>query len=173
VNATLLDLMQKKDLSTCGIGKIHDLFAGEGLSCSISTSDNQDGMNKTLQALNKINRGLIITNLVDFDMLYGHRLDSRGFADALQEFDLWLPELLKKMTADDLLIITADHGCDPTTPGTNHTREYVPLLLSSEAIATPVDLGIRQCFADVGATVADNFQISLREGQSFLSELGI
>ena len=172
VRATLLDLMQKKDLLTCGIGKIHDLFAGEGLSCSISTSDNRDGMNKTLQALNEINRGLIMTNLVDFDMLYGHRLDSRGFADALQEFDRWLPELLKKMTADDLLIITADHGCDPTTPGTNHTREYVPLLLSSEVIVNPVDLGIRQCFADVGATVADNFQISLREGQSFLFELG-
>ncbi len=169
--ATLLDFLQQKNLPTCGIGKINDLFAGQGLSDAISTINNQDGMNKTLQALGKINSGLIMTNLVDFDMLYGHRLDCCGFAKALQDFDCWLPELMKKMTDDDLLIISADHGCDPTTPGTDHTREYVPLLISSAMMSRPVDLGIRQSFADVGATVAENFQISLPEGQSFLSEL--
>ncbi|MCD6582361.1 MAG: phosphopentomutase [Desulfuromusa sp.] len=168
---TVLDLLQQQGLSTCGIGKIGDLFAGEGLSDSFPTSSNLEGMNKTLQALDKINRGLIMTNLVDFDMLYGHRLDSAGFALALQEFDCWLPDLLEKMSADDLLIITADHGCDPTTPGTDHSREYVPLLLSARTIVAPVNLGIRQSFADVGATVADNFHISLQTGQSFLSDL--
>ncbi|MCK5825458.1 MAG: phosphopentomutase [Desulfuromusa sp.] len=171
VTTTLLELLQKKGLSTCGVGKIEDLFAGEGLSDSFSTTDNQDGMDKTLQALDKINSGLIMTNLVDFDMLYGHRLDSAGFAMALQEFDGWLPQLLKKMVATDLLIITADHGCDPTTPGTDHSREYVPLLLFSPDADVTVDLGIRQSFADVGATVADNFQISLQSGCSFLSEI--
>ncbi|MEA3543890.1 MAG: phosphopentomutase [Thermodesulfobacteriota bacterium] len=169
--ATLLELLQRQGVSTCGIGKIEDLFAGEGLSCSLPTKGNRDGMDKTLEALEKINRGLIMTNLVDFDMLYGHRLDSAGFAVALHDFDCWLPELLKRMATADLLIITADHGCDPTTPGTDHSREYVPLLLSSKAIPVPVNLGIRQSFADVGATVADNFQFSLPAGQSFLAEL--
>ncbi|NOQ42402.1 MAG: phosphopentomutase [Desulfuromusa sp.] len=171
LKTTVLDLLQQRGLSTCGIGKIEDLFAGEGLSDSFPTNGNLDGMNKTLQALDKINHGLIMTNLIDFDMLYGHRLDSVGFAAALQEFDCWLPGLLKKMAADDLLIITADHGCDPTTPGTDHSREYVPLLLSAQAITASVSLGVRQSFADVGATVADNFQISLQTGRSFLSEL--
>ena len=171
VATTLLELLQKKGLSTCGIGKIEDLFAGEGLSDSFPTCSNLEGMVKTLQALDKINSGLIVTNLVDFDMLYGHRLDSNGFAAALQEFDAWLPQFLKKMSNDDLLIITADHGCDPTTPGTDHSREYVPLLLFSQSISAPVNLGIRQSFADVAATVAGNFQISLKNGRSFLSEL--
>lgn len=171
LSKTVLGLLQQQGLSTCGIGKIADLFAGEGLSDTLPTTSNLDGMHKTLQALDKINRGLIMTNLVDFDMLYGHRLDSAGFAVALQEFDRCLPELLRKMLPDDLLIITADHGCDPTTPGTDHSREYVPLLLSSQSISAPVSLGTRQSFADVGATVADNFQISLQTGQSFLPEL--
>ncbi len=168
---TLLNLLQQQGIPTCGIGKIGDLFAGEGLSVSFPTINNCDGMEQTLKALDKINHGLIMANLVDFDMLYGHRLDSRGFARALQEFDLWLPELFKRMSAADLLIITADHGCDPTTPGTDHSREYVPLLLSSEAIAALGSLGVRQSFADVGATVADNFRLILPDGQSFLPEL--
>ena len=171
LSKTVLELLQQRCLPTCGIGKIEDLFAGEGLSDSLATSGNLDGMNKTLQALDKINTGMIMTNLVDFDMLYGHRLDSVGFAEALEEFDRWLPKMLERMSSDDLLIITADHGCDPTTKGTDHSREYVPLLLSSQSIADPVNLGIRRSFADVGATVADNFQISLQAGQSFLSEL--
>ncbi|WP_321372291.1 phosphopentomutase [uncultured Desulfuromusa sp.] len=168
---TVLELLKKEGLTTCAIGKIEDLFSGEGITHSQSTRNNLEGMERTLAALDEINRGLIMTNLVDFDMLYGHRLDSVGFAAALQEFDLWLPELFAKMAKDDLLIITADHGCDPTTPGTDHSREYVPLLLSSPVIPAPKDLGIRQSFADVGATVADNFQISLSAGQSFLSTL--
>ena len=168
---TLLDVLQQQNLPTWGIGKINDLFAGDGLSFSCPTNSNFDGMSKTLQSLDEINQGLIMTNLVDFDMLYGHRLDSAGFATALQQFDSWLPQLLEKMFPDDLLMITADHGCDPTTPGTDHSREYVPLLLFSQSISIPASLGVRQSFADVGATVADNFQISLQEGQSFLPEL--
>lgn len=135
------------------------------------TNSHLDDMCKTLQVLDKINRGLIMTNLADFDMLYRHRLDSAGFVVALQEFEEWLPELLKKMLSEDLLIIAADHGCDPTTPGTNHRREYVPLLLFPPAISGSTHRAIRQLFVDVGATVADSFQISLPAGQSFLSEL--
>lgn len=168
---TILELLKQEGLPTCSIGKIEDLFAGEGISHSFPTCDNIDGMNKTLQALDEINRGLIMVNLVDFDMLYGHRLDSRGFAVALQEFDSWLPELMGRMSQDDLLIITADHGCDPTIPGTDHSREFVPLLITSPAISVPGSLGVRQSFADVGATVAENFHISLPVGQSFLSNL--
>ena len=168
---TILQLLKQEGVPTCSIGKIEDLFAGEGISHSFPTCDNIDGMNKTLQALDEINRGLIMVNFVDFDMLYGHRLDSCGFATALREFDSWLPELMNRMSNDDLLIITADHGCDPTTPGTDHSREFVPLLLASPAISMPRSLGVRQSFADVGATVAENFHISLPVGQSFLSNL--
>ena len=168
---TLLDLLQQQGVTTCGIGKIEDLFAGDGLTISHPTKNNFDGMNQTLQQLGEINQGLIMTNLVDFDMLYGHRLDSSGFSTALQQFDSWLPELMGKMFPDDLLIITADHGCDPTTLGTDHSREYVPLLVYSQAISCPGNLGIRDSLADVGATVAGNFQILLRNGESFLSNL--
>ncbi len=165
---TLLDQLKEQGITTCGVGKIKDLFAGEGLTFSYPTNDNNGGMGQTLQCLDEINCGLIMTNLVDFDMMYGHRLDCAGFAAALQQFDDWLPSLLEKMLPDDLLIVTADHGCDPTTPGTDHSREYVPLLLYSSAGSTPQNLGIRDSFADVGATVAENFHLVLQEGESFL-----
>ncbi len=168
---TVLDLLYREGIRTCGIGKIEDLFAGRGVSDSFPTRNNIDGMRTTLRALEGIKQGLMMVNLVDFDMLYGHRLDSRGFAAALGEFDSWLPELLKRMERSDLLVITADHGCDPTTAGTDHSREYVPLLLSSPALRSAKDLGVRQTFADVGATIADNFQLTLSVGQSFLGEL--
>ena len=171
VSDTVLDLLSQQGIRTCGIGKIGDLFAGRGLSDSVPTCNNADGMKTTLRILEEINRGLIMVNLVDFDMLYGHRLDSRGFARALHEFDSWLPELLQRMEHSDLLVITADHGCDPTTAGTDHSREYVPLLLSSPALRSAKDLGVRQSFADVGATIADNFRLTLSAGQSFLGEL--
>lgn len=168
---TLLDALKSDGFSTYGIGKIGDLFAGRGLTESLPTKDNGDGMETTLRALEKIKNGLLMVNLVDFDMLYGHRCDFDGFARGLAEFDRWLPELYQQMTADDLLIITADHGCDPTTPGTDHSREYVPLLLWSPALISSAHLGIRDSFSDVGATIADNFQLSLPAGQSFFEEL--
>lgn len=169
---TLLEVLQRAGLETCGIGKIGDLFAGQGLSLTLPTENNVEGMHKTLRAVDEIKCGLVMTNLVDFDMLYGHRLDAVGFAAALVEFDNWLPQFCRRLTADDLLIITADHGCDPTTAGTDHSREYVPLLVWSPALKGSGNLGVRQSFADVSATVAENFSLNFNSGGSFLAELG-
>ncbi|MBD1399383.1 phosphopentomutase [Pelovirga terrestris] len=169
---TLFDRLHKKGIPTCGIGKIGDLFADRGLAQSIPTSDNRMGMTKILAALDHISTGLIMANLVDFDMVYGHRLDVAGFAAALVEVDGWLAQLLPRLEADDLLVITADHGCDPTTPGTDHTREYVPLLVYSPALSKTKDLGIRDSFADLAATLAENFGLECRTGRSFLATLG-
>ena len=168
---TLLERLQRQGITTFGVGKIHDLFAGQGLSHSLATKSNAEGMEKTLVALNEIKSGLVMTNLVDFDMLYGHRRDSAGFAAALMAFDTWLPQLQQRLTERDLLLITADHGCDPTTPGTDHTREYVPLLAWSSALKGAGPLGERSCFADVGATIAENFSLDSAAGESFLSVL--
>jgi len=169
--STLLERLKGENIDTYGVGKIHDLFAGTGLKESCPTKNNSEGMAATIKTFEKINQGLVMTNLVDFDMLYGHRLDPDGFAAALEEFDRWLPDLLESMRVDDLLIMTADHGCDPTLPGTDHTREFVPLLAYTESRRVAVGLGIRQTFADVGATVAENFGLSSANGQSFLAEL--
>lgn len=168
---TLLEQLQQRGIITCGIGKIEDLFAGQGLDRSVTTGDNRMGMAQTLQALTKVDRGLIMTNLVDFDMGYGHRRDPSGFARALKEFDAWLPQLFASLEAEDLVVITADHGCDPTTPGTDHSREYVPLLVVSPGLEHSVSLGVRASFSDLGATVAENFGMINHRGKSFLSEL--
>lgn len=168
---TLMNLLQDEGIATRAVGKIHDLYAGEGFRNSLPTSGNADGMQQTLKALNDLKRGLVMTNLVDFDMLYGHRSDAKGFAVALEEFDAWLPRLLGQLRRDDLLIITADHGCDPTTGGTDHTREYVPLLAFHESLNNACCLGLRHGFSDVGATVAENFGVRLANGVSFLDKL--
>ncbi len=166
---TLLDLLQQQGITTCGIGKIGDLFAGTNLTYNIPTTDNRMGMDEILLALDTISSGLIMANLVDFDMIYGHRLDAEGFAAALADFDRWLPRLLARLTPDDLLLITADHGCDPTTPGTDHTREYVPLLAYSPAMTGTANIGTRHSFADLSATLAENFTLRSPSGESFLS----
>lgn len=166
---TLLDLLHKQGIPTCGIGKIGDLFAGRGLAQNVPTTDNHMGMAEILSALERISSGLIMANLVDFDMVYGHRLDAEGFAAALVEVDRWLLQLLPRLAADDLLVISADHGCDPITPGTDHTREYVPLLIYSPALSRPKPLGVRDSFADLGATLAENFGLECQSGHSFLS----
>lgn len=168
---SLLDLLQTAKIETCSVGKIFDLFAGRGLDSSYPTSGNDEGMVKTLEALHRIVQGLVFVNLVDFDMLYGHRRDAEGFARALEKFDQWLPQLQSAMETEDLLIITADHGCDPVTPGTDHTREYVPLLAWSPVMQHGCDLGVRGSFADVGATIAELFSIELDCGKSFLTLL--
>ncbi|MCK4690510.1 MAG: phosphopentomutase [Desulfuromonadales bacterium] len=168
---TLLERLQSAGFATGGVGKIKDLFAGQGLSRVWSTSSNTEGMCCILEALEEIITGLVMTNLVDFDMLYGHRSDVAGFAAALEAFDAWLPQLFRRMTENDLLLITADHGCDPTTPGTDHTREYVPLLVWSPRMAGAGSLGIRQTYADVAATIADIFSIEGILGESFLADL--
>ncbi len=166
---TLLDALESAAISVCGVGKIRDIFAGRGITRAIPTKDNAEGMTMTLEALASTDRGLIFTNLVDFDMLYGHRLDAQGFGRALEFFDAWLPSLLNALTSSDLLLITADHGCDPTTPGTDHTREYVPLLVWRQGQEKGIDIGERESFADVAATVADFFDIPFATGKSVLA----
>ncbi len=168
---TLLDLLKKAGCQVYGVGKIHDIFAGRGLTGSVGSVSNADGMEKTAQALSLVEKGLIFTNLVDFDMLYGHRLDVAGFGRALEEFDCWLPGFMATMTPGDLLILTADHGCDPTTPGTDHTRESVPLLCWHPRMTGGRPLGVRPTFADVAATVGALFSLPMGCGTSFADDL--
>lgn len=154
VGVTVPDLVKEAGLPSVAIGKIHDIFAGRGFTESIHTENNDDGVQKTLDAMDRVHEGLLYTNLVDYDMKYGHRRDVQGYADALMAFDRRLPEITKKMGPDDLLILTADHGCDPTWHGTDHTREYIPMLFYGPRVR-PVSLGERATYADEGATVAD------------------
>ncbi|MDI6871605.1 MAG: phosphopentomutase [Bacillota bacterium] len=151
---TLLDRLSGAGIPVTGIGKIEDIFAGRGLTQAIHTRNNQEGMEETRRWLEE-GEGLAFTNLVDYDMVYGHRNDVRGYAEALAAFDAFLPRLLAGLREQDLLLITADHGCDPTTPGTDHTREYVPLLAVGPQVQGGVNLGTRSTFADLGATVAE------------------
>jgi phosphopentomutase len=167
----LLDRLTERCIFTYGVGKIRDIFCGRGLSDFVLMDGNADGMNKTLAAMEQHPAGLIFTNLVDFDMLYGHRNDIEGYARALEEFDAQLRTLLDRMRADDLLLLTADHGCDPTTPSTDHSREYVPVLAYSPAARPGVNLGTRSTLADIGQTVAENFGFRLACGDSFLKPL--
>lgn len=166
---TLLDRLQAARIPVIGIGKIEDIFSGRGISESVHTHDNNDGIDQTVRFLDRIDGGLIFTNLVDFDMLYGHRNDPVGFAKALEEFDRRLPEIISKMKEGDRLFLTADHGNDPLFPGTDHTREYVPLIVFQKGVESGGDLGIRATFADLGQTVAEIFEVgSLPVGKSFL-----
>jgi phosphopentomutase len=167
----LLDQLDAKQVRVFSVGKIFDVFLGHGIQDSEKTKDNADGMAKTLEALDELERGLIFTNLVDFDQLYGHRNDVEGYARALEQFDAWLPALYGKLTADDLLILTADHGCDPTTPSTDHSREYVPLIAYRPRQQEGVDLGLRSTLSDIGQTVAENFGTKISEGTSFLGAI--
>ncbi|MCK4593735.1 phosphopentomutase, partial [bacterium] len=170
--ATLLDRLKKKGYQVIGIGKIGDIFAGVGLDETPHPGTNAEGMELTKELAGKV-RGpaLVFTNLVDFDMLYGHRRDPAGYAGALRVFDAWLPRFLEKLTKNDLLIITADHGCDPTAPGTDHTREQVPLLVYGKGFSGGVDLDLRDGFHDVAATAAEWFGVPWSTGKSFLGEL--
>ncbi len=173
---TLLDILQIKGFFTVGIGKIGDLFGHRGLSAEIHTAGNHEGVDRTLAAMRDYQKqkGLIFVNLVDFDMLYGHRRNALGYAGALEAFDRRLPEILNAMAADDLLVLTADHGCDPSYEAhTDHTREYVPLLVYGKGIKKGVDLGTRSTFADCGQTIADILGAGqLDFGKSFKKDLG-
>ena len=172
---TLLDFLEKKGFVTVGIGKIGDLFGHRGLSAEIHTNSNEDGVDRTLESMKKYRRqkGLIFVNLVDFDMVYGHRRNVAGYAQALQAFDRRIPQILGAMSPDDLLIITADHGCDPSHKAhTDHTREYVPLLVYGTGIKKDVNLGIRATFADCGQTIADILGAGkLTSGKSFKKDI--
>lgn len=176
---TYLDELVENKIPTLGIGKISNIYAGKGITKSIDTQGNTDGIAVLLEQLKSVKKGLIFCNLIDFDMLYGHRRDVEGFGKALEEFDLAISEIKKRMSERDLLILASDHGNDPTYPGTDHTREYIPLLAFSPAQKKtgPYDLGIRESFADVGATVSHALlgkrEGSVLPGQSFITQMGI
>ena len=167
---TMLDAVKAAGLASIAVGKITDIFVGQGITETIRTANNTEGMAATAKVAEGDFRGICFTNLVDFDMVYGHRNNVEGYAAALTEFDRWLAEFLPAMREDDLLIITADHGCDPATPSTDHSREYTPMLMYGKGI-TPRDLGTRKTFADISATVLDFLGVSAGglAGESFLS----
>lgn len=165
---TLLDIAKRAGLYVIGIGKIEDIFVGRGLTEAVHTKSNADGMEKTLAALGRLRRGILFTNLVDFDMLFGHRNDPAGYGQALREFDEWLPGLMSAMRQGDILFITGDHGCDPTTPSTDHSREYVPLLVYGPGLKGGMDMGVRETFSDLGATAAEALGLELQRGKSVL-----
>jgi phosphopentomutase len=169
----LMDVLAAKNVPVFGIGKIHDIYNGGGVEKYVTTKSNVDGMEKLTAALRERPDGLIFCNLVDFDMLYGHRKDVEGFAKSLEEFDTLLGDFLRLLTHDDLLMITADHGCDPDPrwETTDHSREYVPILAYSPAGGAGVNLGTRSTLADMGQTVAENFGGEILHGSSFLLEL--
>jgi phosphopentomutase len=170
----LLDRLDERGVDVYSVGKIFDIFLGRGIRESSKTKNNADGMAKTLAAMEAMEAsatGLIFVNLVDFDQQYGHRNDTEGYGAALEQFDAWLPQFQGAIRPDDLAIFTADHGCDPTVPGTDHTREYVPLLVSGPKVRAGVDLGLRASLSDIGQTVAANFDASIENGASFLRQI--
>ena len=171
---TLLDVLSEEGIETVGIGKIDDLFCGRGLKEKIHTTSNSDGVRETLEAAARMRSGFIMTNLVDFDTLYGHRQDPVGMGRALEEFDKMLPSLISSLSDGDLLILTADHGNDPTDHSTDHSREYVPLLCMVRGGARGVNLGVRSSFSDAAQTVAEYFSVARKAelaGSSFLDSL--
>ena len=169
---TAMNELSDAGLEVIAIGKINDIYNGEGITSTERTTDNMDGMDKFIATLDKDFKGISFLNLVDFDALFGHRRDPLGYGKALEEFDVRLKEVLPKLTEEDLLIITADHGNDPTMPGTDHTREYVPLIVYSPKFKNIKELPLRNTFADIGATISENFGVATTEfGESFLSLL--
>lgn len=169
---TMLNNLENNGYDVIAVGKIKDIFAGSGITESYHTKDNSEGMNKTMELVDKDFNGLCFVNLVDFDMIYGHRNDVEGYAKAYTAFDKWLEGFLPKLREDDVLMITADHGCDPSTPSTNHSREYVPLLVYGSKIK-PVNLGIRKTYSDIAKTIEDMFGVysDKIEGTSFLNDI--
>jgi phosphopentomutase len=170
---TLLDILKDAGQMVYAVGKIEDIFTGQGITAAVHTDDNMDGVDQTLAAMRESTQsGLIFTNLVDFDAKFGHRNNPRGYADCLEEFDARVPELLAALRPDDVLVLTADHGNDPTTPGTDHTREYVPILISGAPIRAGVNIGVRPSFADLAATVAELLRVPAPpQGSSFAGEI--
>lgn len=167
----LLPLLKNKGLDVVCIGKIASIYDSMGVTEELTAKNNEQTIDQTINALRADSRGLIFSNLVDFDMLYGHRRDTEGYAKALEHFDARLPEILDALNDDDLLIMTADHGNDPTKDGSDHTREYVPLLVFGRSAKAGVDLGTRQSLSDIGQTIAENFGVKLNDGVSFLNEI--
>ena len=167
----LLDLLAEAGLEVTGVGKIPDIFLQRGISRSLPGRNNSEALESTVAALETARAGLVFTNLVDFDMLYGHRLDIEGYGRAIEEVDAFLPRLQSALAPADLLLLTADHGCDPAGPSTDHSREYVPVLAFGRLAARGVNLGTRASLSDLGATIAANFGLALGRGTSFLAEI--
>jgi phosphopentomutase len=169
---TALDKLSAAGVPVLAVGKVEDLFAGKGVTAAVHTKSDDHGMDEILRALDSQDRGLIFANLVDFDTIYGHRNDVRGYAENLERFDRRLADLLPRLKPADLLIVTADHGNDPSTPSTDHSREHVPILVTGASVRPAVDLGTRSTFADLGQTIAEIFGVGpLAHGTSFLGEL--
>jgi phosphopentomutase len=166
---TLLDSIKEAGQMVHAVGKIEDIFVGQGITSAVHTQDNTDGVDKTLAAMKDLpGPGIIFTNLVDFDAKYGHRNNPQGYAGALSDFDHRVPELLAALNPDDVLILTADHGNDPTTPSTDHSREYVPILIIGDPVLAGTNLGMRESFADMAATIADTLRVRMPPaGRSF------
>ena len=168
----VLSYMKNKGLEVAAVGKIEDIFAGVGITRAVHTVDNMDGVDKTLDYMKTIDKGLIFTNLVEFDMKWGHRRDVEGYAKGLEEFDARLPEIMEAMRDNDILIINADHGCDPTFKGTDHTREYIPMLVYGKGIKANVNLHTGSSFANIGQTIGEIFKVNkLQCGDSFLEDI--
>jgi len=167
----LLDRLADLGVVVHSVGKIFEVFLGRGILRKTKTKNNADGMAKTLEAMKATSEGLIFVNLVDFDQLYGHRNDVEGYAAALEAVDAWVPQLMGDLAPDDLVVFTADHGCDPTTPSTDHTREYAPLLAYGPGVRKSVNLGVRASLSDIGQTIAENFGTHIEEGISFLNAI--
>lgn len=171
-NKTVLDYVKEAGSNVMAVGKIEDIFNGRGVTEAVHTKNNMDGVDKTLEYMKNGKSGLIFTNLVDFDMHYGHRNDFQGYAKALVDFDNRLPEIIGTMNENDVLIITADHGCDPTTPSTDHSREYIPVLVYGKKVSKNVNIGTRKCFCDLGKTVLDILKIDNELiGESFAKDI--
>ncbi len=169
---TVLDMLKRAGKDVIGVGKIHDIFAGRGLTRTFPNEGNDRNMDVTLRLLEEDFCGLCFVNLVDFDMLYGHRNDIAGYTEALNQFDRRLAQVQGKMGAEDVLMITADHGCDPGFPGTDHTREYVPLLCAGKPLRKGVNLGVRRSYADIAATVGEIFRLDYTgDGESFWGQI--
>jgi phosphopentomutase len=169
---TLLDRLKEARLPVVAVGKIEDLFAGRGVTRALHTSSDDDGMDQIERQMSELDRGLLYANVVDFDTLYGHRNDVAGYARNLERFDGRLARVLPSLRRDDLLMVTADHGNDPTTSSTDHAREYVPLLVTGPRVRAGIDLGTRTTFADLGQTIAESFVVDpLPHGTSFLHEI--
>lgn len=169
---TILEYIKEKNMAVAAVGKIEDIFNKKGVTDAVHIKNNMDGVDKTLEYMDKVEEGLIFTNLVDFDMLYGHRNDPEGYKKAIEDFDSRLPEIYSKLRDEDMLIITADHGCDPTTESTDHSREYIPILVYGKSIKEGKELETRESFSDIGKTILDYLQIDNElYGKSFLKEI--
>lgn len=172
ISKTMLDVIKENKMDVMAVGKIEDIFAGIGVTDAVHTKSNMDGVDKTLEYMKTDKKGLIFTNLVDFDMQYGHRNDVEGYGNALKEFDNRLPEIIRNMKDTDILIITADHGCDPTTASTDHSREYIPVLVYGNQVKPGVNIGTRKGFSDIAATILDLLGLpKMNGGNSFKEEI--